>query len=633
MIRSTLVIALLAASSLANAAPWIYRGTLNDGGKPANGHYDLRLTLVNSTGTAQISQPVTLNRVAVKDGNFTAEVDFGFDLSNAPAMRLKTEVQQNGSGFASLGEPSAFDANAALAGICWDTTGNVVAAGEFLGSTNNVPVEIRANNQRAARFEVTGSANQTRVTLGSSANFNVGSGATISGGGSSAMTCGAGTSSCVNLTDELFATISGGAGNTIVGSWGVIGGGNSNSTSGIYATIGGGGRNNISNGGSYATIAGGEGNAAQSTYSVVGGGALNIASGDEATVSGGLGNIASGDSAVVSGGSENTASGFKGVVGGGQVNTASGNEAAVGGGSLNTASGRYATVSGGYGNCAGGYYSWTGGIQAKVRPGSSSGAPGGGCTGIANSGDADGDNGTFVWADDQAAAFTSTGPRQFLVRAQGGMAINTNTPTVGAALTVTGGNVSIPAAALDFGATTRQMINLWGGPTAYGIGVQDGRQYFRVPNTGGFNWFVGGVHSNTNDNPGAGGTWRMHLGSVGNLLTSTGTIGTLSDARLKDRVIDYTNALDRINALRPVNYHYIEGGRAAFQPEGTQVGFIAQELQKVFPDWVLQGDDGYLQLSMRGFEAVAVRAIQELSAENADLRARLAAIEARLDRQ
>jgi hypothetical protein len=56
---------------------------------------------------------------------------------------------------------------------------------------------------------------------------------------------------------------------------------------------------------------------------------------------------------------------------------------------------------------------------------------------VANSGDADGDNGTFVWADDQGVLFTSTGPRQFLVRAQGGMAINSNDPA-GNALRVNG---------------------------------------------------------------------------------------------------------------------------------------------------------------------------------------------------
>jgi len=129
----------------------------------------------------------------------------------------------------------------------------------------------------------------------------------------------------------------------------------------------------------------------------------------------------------------------------------------------------------------------------------------------------------------------------------------------------------------------------------------------------------------------------MRLSTDGQLQTTTGTISSLSDARLKDQVQDYTHALDQINALRPVRYHYRDAGKAAFQPEGLHLGFVAQEMQQVFPEWVSEGEDGYLMLSMRGFEAVAVRAMQELSAENVAMRAenkalqrRLEAIEARL---
>ena len=56
MKRSVLSIALIAAASISSAAPWTYRGTLNDGGKPANGNYDVRLTLINAAGTSSISQ-------------------------------------------------------------------------------------------------------------------------------------------------------------------------------------------------------------------------------------------------------------------------------------------------------------------------------------------------------------------------------------------------------------------------------------------------------------------------------------------------------------------------------------------------------------------------------------------------
>jgi hypothetical protein len=81
-------------------------------------------------------------------------------------------------------------------------------------------------------------------------------------------------------------------------------------------------------------------------------------------------------------------------------------------------------VGGGFLNQAGGDISFAAGRRAKVRD-------------AAQSSDVDGDEGTFIWADYQDADFTSTGPNQFLVRAAGGVGINTNAPA-GNALAVSG---------------------------------------------------------------------------------------------------------------------------------------------------------------------------------------------------
>ncbi len=559
MKRTLLSIALLGLVSISHAAPWTYRGTLNDGGVPANGRYDLRVTLLNSSKSTSVTSPITLYGVQVENGNFAVDVDFGIDLNNAPVMALKTEVQQGGGGFNSLGEPTRFDPKAALGSVCWDTEGNagINAASNFLGTTDAQPLLLRANNFRIASFTANGTAvnwgDSPSVALGSSANVASGIGATVSGGGS--------TRDPIGVLDAARR------------------------------------------------------NAATSGFATVSGGGSNAASGNSSTVAGGQFNEAREFAASVSGGSQNVATATAGT---------------VSGGTNNNVSGIFGTVSGGRLNCAGGAYSWAGGYQAKVRV-SDLGTAGPICVGT--SGDADGDNGTFVWADDQLIDFISTGPRQFLVRAAGGMAINTNTPAAGSALTVDGGDLSIVGASrLKFGSTTRQTLNLFGVPsTDYGIGVQSSRMYFRTDAGAGFSWFEGGLHNDATDNAGTGGTLRMRLSSTGQLQTSTGTISTLSDARLKDEVQDYTHALDQISALRPVRYHYRDAGKAAFQAEGLHLGFVAQEVQQVFPEWVSTGEDGYLMLSMRGFEAVAVRAIQELSAENTALRARLAAIEARLD--
>ncbi len=71
-------------------------------------------------------------------------------------------------------------------------------------------------------------------------------------------------------------------------------------------------------------------------------------------------------------------------------------------------------------------------------------------------------------------------------------------------------NVSI-SGSLDFGTSTRQMLNLWA--QEYGVGVQASTTYVR--SGGGFAWFRGGAHSDSTNDPGAGGTRVMELTSGG----------------------------------------------------------------------------------------------------------------------
>lgn len=75
-------------------------------------------------------------------------------------------------------------------------------------------------------------------------------------------------------------------------------------------------------------------------------------------------------------------------------------------------------------------------------------------------------------------------------------------------------------ARFHFGARVRQMLNLW--QTSYGIGVQDSTLYFR---TGADTvWFRGGTESPTRNDPGAGGSLLMKLNQSGTL-TVTSNLG------------------------------------------------------------------------------------------------------------
>lgn len=46
-----------------------------------------------------------------------------------------------------------------------------------------------------------------------------------------------------------------------------------------------------------------------------------------------------------------------------------------------------------------------------------------------------------------------------------------------------------------------------------------------------------------------------------------------------------------------------------------RIGMVAQEVERVFPDWVSEGPDGYRRLTIRGFEALVVEALRDLRRE------------------
>jgi hypothetical protein len=83
-----------------------------------------------------------------------------------------------------------------------------------------------------------------------------------------------------------------------------------------------------------------------------------------------------------------------------------------------------------------------------------------------------------------------------------------------------------------------------------------------------------------------------------------------------------------------VTYEY-KDPKAIHELSGQQTGMIAQEVEKVFPEWVETAQDGMRRLSIRGFEALTVEALRELRAEKeAELRARdnrIADLERRLE--
>ncbi len=117
---------------------------------------------------------------------------------------------------------------------------------------------------------------------------------------------------------------------------------------------------------------------------------------------------------------------------------------------------------------------------------------------------------------------------------------------------------------------------------------------------------------------------------------SSGTIW--SDARLKTNIVSVSGAVDKVMSLHGVTFDY---RKADFPernfPEGKQLGFIAQEVEKIVPEVVVTNSDGYKAVAYQNLTALLTEAIKEqqgtitgLRNENAELKARLQAIESRL---
>ena len=235
-----------------------------------------------------------------------------------------------------------------------------------------------------------------------------------------------------------FSVIVGGDNNTMVvapammdGSNNFIGGGNSNSMNSAVTTT----WNSVIVGGIYNLISGNGDN------HFIGGGYTNtinqLLSGPSVIVGGETNTISGNGFGTVVGGQSNTAWHY-GFIGGGAGNTAGAlgnNYTVVAGGRTNAASGYNSMILGGRENTASGEYSFASGRRAKATH-----------------------NGSFVWADNVDADFSSTILREVSFRAGGGFrAVTTNFQV---AQDTTGvGTVSVGAGGTAWTGVDTQFLN------------------------------------------------------------------------------------------------------------------------------------------------------------------------------
>ena len=112
---------------------------------------------------------------------------------------------------------------------------------------------------------------------------------------------------------------------------------------------------------------------------------------------------------------------------------------------------------------------------------------------------------------------------------------------------------------------------------------------------------------------------KFYVIDSGAIYSTSTTITSISDQRMKENVRDLETGLNEVLALKPRRFDWMENKGTG---KKDVVGFVAQEVQSILPDlvstWQNSPDDPteYLSLGMGDMIPTLVKAIQELSAKN-----------------
>jgi hypothetical protein len=288
------------STAYAQGTTFTYQGRLNAGGTPANGLYDYRFRLDADPEGNTILATVFTNAISVTNGLFMTTMDFGAGIFTGSNYWLEVDVRTNGAtdyttlaplqaltptpyaifangasnvlgvvananlpasptvsgvvsagGFvgngANLTNVNAATLNGLPASNFWNLSGNTVLPGQVVGSANNQPFEIVANNFQV--YQASYSSNplngySPNVINGFAGNFisNGIVGAAIGGGGSPnqgiVFPPGAGAYEDFDLEHAGTNAVWGDFG-TVPGGFGNIAGGVGSLASGIYCTASG----------------------------------------------------------------------------------------------------------------------------------------------------------------------------------------------------------------------------------------------------------------------------------------------------------------------------------------------------------------------------------------------------------
>ncbi len=139
--------------------------------------------------------------------------------------------------------------------------------------------------------------------------------------------------------------------------------------------------------------------------------------------------------------------------------------------------------------------------------------------------------------------------------------------------------------------------------------------------------------NSTGARPGSSGQYIIDAASggffqfTGSYLLVTTSGGSTSDANLKTNVQQLIGALDKVCAMRGVNFEFIE--QPLSEPDqGTQLGVIAQEVEAQYPEIVVTDQNGIKSVRYDRLVVPLIEAVKELKTELDAAKAEIATLKA-----
>jgi len=208
-------------------------------------------------------------------------------------------------------------------------------------------------------------------------------------------------------------------------------------------------------------------------------------------------------------------------------------------------------------------------------------------------------NGVGSWQTPSYSNWTVSGSN--IYRASGNVGIGTSAPVELLHIRNTSGTARIrvqstTTSAIDF-------YNNAGYVAGVGVSVSEGHLFL----------YNGGNVSVKDGNLGIGNTTpgqKLDITAGNGRVQSGYNWLTNSDARYKTNVSTLENVLDKIAGINGVRYDLKEDTEI-IPDHGKHIGFIAQELETEFPEFVITGEDGYKSVAYDKMTAVLLQAVKE----------------------